>query len=98
MSQLTQTLPLLPLSSAVVLPGMVFTMALESDEARAAAEAANQAGGRLVLVPHIDGRYSRVGVLSEVVELGELPGGPKAMVVHGIERVEVGIEIGRAHV
>jgi ATP-dependent Lon protease len=91
MSQLTQTLPLLPLSNAVVLPGMVFTMALESEEARAAAEAASNAGGRLVLVPHIDSRYSRVGVVAEIVELGELPGGRKAMVVHGLERVEVGI-------
>ena len=34
------TLPLLPLKSGVVLPGMVFTMALESDEARAAAQRA----------------------------------------------------------
>ena len=52
------TLPLLPLTSGVVLPGMVFTMALESDEARAAVEAARSAGGRLLLVPHIEGRYA----------------------------------------
>ena len=41
------TLPLLPLTSGVVLPGMVFTMALESDEARAAVDAAalGRAGG-----------------------------------------------------
>ncbi len=90
MNQLTETLPLLPLSSAVVLPGMVFTMALESDDARAAVEAAGQAGGRLVLVPFIDGRYSRVGVVAEIVEAGELPGGPQAVVVHGLERVTVG--------
>ena len=53
-----RTLPLLPLTSGVVLPGMVFTMALESDEAKAAAEAAEAAGGRFVLVPFIDGRYA----------------------------------------
>ncbi len=93
MSQLTETLPLLPLSSAVVLPGMVFTMALESGEATAAAQAASNAGGRLVLVPRIEGRYSRVGVVAEIVELGELPGGPKAMVVHGLGRAEVGIGV-----
>ena len=40
----TQNLPLLPLTSGVVLPGMVFTMALESDEARAATEAAGPYG------------------------------------------------------
>ena len=86
MPQMTQTLPLLPLTSGVVLPGMVFTMALETDEARVATEAAGSAGGRLVLVPHIDGRYASVGVVAEIVELGELPGGTPAMVVRGLER------------
>ena len=38
-------LPLLPLTSGVLLPGMVFTMALESDEAIAAVEAAVAADG-----------------------------------------------------
>ena len=52
------TLPLLPLTSGVVLPGMVFTMALESDEARAAVESARSAGSRLLLVPHIEGRFA----------------------------------------
>ena len=51
METLTQNLPLLPLTSGVVLPGMVFTMALESDEAKAAAEAAGAAEGHFVLVP-----------------------------------------------
>jgi ATP-dependent Lon protease len=46
-------LPLLPLSSGVVLPGMVVTLALETPEAIAAAEAAESADGRLVLVPRI---------------------------------------------
>ena len=36
MDSTAQNLPLLPLTSGVVLPGMVFTMALESDEAKAA--------------------------------------------------------------
>ncbi|HVX22732.1 MAG TPA: endopeptidase La [Acidimicrobiales bacterium] len=81
------TLPLLPLKSGVVLPGMVFTMALESDEARAAADAA---GGRLLLVPHIDGRYAAVGVVAEVTERGELPGGLPAIVVRGDRRATIG--------
>jgi ATP-dependent Lon protease len=68
MDQRTENLPLLPLTSGVVLPGMVFTMALESEEARAAAEAAEAADGRFVLVPFIDGRYASVGVISEVME------------------------------
>ncbi len=85
-----QTLPLLPLTSGVVLPGMVFTMALETDEAKAAVEAAGSAGGRLVLVPHIEGRYSTIGVISEILEVGELPGGPLAAVVRGVERASIG--------
>ncbi|MDA8292272.1 MAG: endopeptidase La [Actinomycetota bacterium] len=89
----TQTLPLLPLTSGVVLPGMVFTMALESDEARAAADAAAAAGGRLVLVPHIEGRYARVGVISEILESGELPGGSAAVAVRGLERATLGTAV-----
>src|ERR1700757_1701808 len=77
------TLPLLPLTSGVVLPGMVFTMALESDEARAAVESARSAGGRLLLVPHIDGRFASVGVVAEVMEEGELPGGLNAVAIRG---------------
>jgi ATP-dependent Lon protease len=84
------TLPLLPLTSGVVLPGMVFTMALESDEARAAADAAGTAGGRLLLVPHIDGRYASVGVVAEVTEQGELPGGLPAIAVRGDQRASIG--------
>ncbi len=84
------TLPLLPLKSGVMLPGMVFTMALESPEALAAADAAASAGGRLLLVPHIDGRYASVGVVSEISERAELPGGLVAIVVRGDRRAHIG--------
>ena len=87
------TLPLLPLTSGVVLPGMAFTMALETEEAQVAAEAAGSVGGQLVLVPHIGGRYSSVGVVAEILELGQLPGGPKAMVVQGRERARMGTAV-----
>src|SRR5665213_4102221 len=93
MAELSQNLPLLPLTSGVVLPGMVFTMALESEEAKAAAEAAEAAGGRFVIVPFIDGRYSLVGVIAEVVEAGELPGGMSAVVVRGVERATLGTAV-----
>jgi len=84
------TLPLLPLKSGVILPGMVFTMALESDEARVAVEAARLAGGHLLLVPHIDGRYANVGVIAEVMEEGSLPGGLEAIVIRGDQRATIG--------
>jgi ATP-dependent Lon protease len=86
-------LPLLPLTSGVLLPGMVFTMALESDEALAAVEAAEAAGGSLVIVPFIDGRYASVGVIAEVAERGELPGGMAAVAVRGVGRVRLGTAV-----
>jgi ATP-dependent Lon protease len=69
---------------------MMFTMALESEEARAAVDAAGSADGHFIIVPHIDGRYSDVGVVAEVVETGELPGGMHAVVVRGLERAHIG--------
>jgi ATP-dependent Lon protease len=69
---------------------MVFTMALESDEARVAVEAARSAGGRLLLVPHIEGRYASVGVIAEVMEEGALPGGLPAVAVRGDQRAVIG--------
>jgi ATP-dependent Lon protease len=87
------TLPLLPLTSGVLLPGMVFTMALESDDARAAVEAAQSAGGRLLLVPHIEGRYATVGVIAEVMEEGALPGGLQAAAIRGDQRATIGTAV-----
>jgi ATP-dependent Lon protease len=90
MANPTVTLPLLPLKSGVVLPGMVFTMALESEESRVAVEAARSAGGHLLLVPHIEGRYSSIGVIAEVMEEGTLPGGLEAIAVRGDQRATIG--------
>jgi ATP-dependent Lon protease len=86
----TLTLPVLPLRSGVMLPGMVFTIGLETDEARAAAEVVGTSGGLLLLVPHIDGRYGSVGVIAEVVERGELPGGLPALALNGLRRAALG--------
>ncbi len=93
MENASQNLPLLPLTSGVLLPGMVFTMALESDEAKAAAAAAGSANGRLVIVPFIDGRYARIGVIAEVMENGELPGGLPAVAVRGLDRARLGTAV-----
>src|SRR5205807_6421266 len=62
----TRFLPLLPLSTGVVLPQMVVPLGLESDEAKAAADAALANEGLLVLVPRVetDGGptvYAKVG-------------------------------------
>ncbi len=87
------TLPLLPLTSGVVLPGMMFTLALETEEARAAVDAAGSAGGRLVLVPKVEGRYARIGVIAEILETGDLPGGSRAAVVRGDGRALIGTAV-----
>src|SRR5713101_5452259 len=75
-------LPLLPLTTGVVLPQMVVTLALETDEAKTAAEAAGPEG-RLLLVPRVDGRYARVGTVARVESGGELPNGTHALVLRG---------------
>jgi ATP-dependent Lon protease len=89
----TSVLPLLPLATGVVLPGMVVTMAIESDEAKAALEATESAEGRILLVPRLDGRYARVGTVAKVEDSGELPSGLRAVVVRGLHRATVGVGI-----
>jgi ATP-dependent Lon protease len=90
MPELTiETLPLLPLTSGVVLPGMVVTATLETPEARAATSAAEEAGGQLLLVPKVDGQYARVGTVAKIEDTGELPNGQLAAVVRGLHRARI---------
>ena len=89
----TTALPLLPLATGVVLPGMVVTMAIESDEARAALDATEASDRRLLLVPRLDDRYARVGTVAKVEDSGELAGGLRAVVVRGLHRAKVGIGV-----
>jgi len=89
----TSVLPLLPLATGVVLPGMVVTMAIESDEARAAIDATEASEGRVLLVPRLDDRYARVGTVAKVEDSGELPSGLRAVVVRGLHRASVGIGV-----
>jgi ATP-dependent Lon protease len=85
----TLTLPVLPLTTGVVLPQMVVTIALETDEAKAATAAAGE-GGRLLLVPQIDGGHPRVGVIARIESTGTLPGGASALVVRAESRARLG--------
>jgi ATP-dependent Lon protease len=82
------TLPVLPLSSGVVLPGMVVTLALETDEARDAVDAA--VDGHVLLVPRIDGLYTQVGTVAAVEDTGEVRRGVRAAVVRGLHRARIG--------
>ena len=81
----TLTLPVLPLPNGVVLPGMVLTIALESDEAKAAVAAAGD-DGRLLLVPQVEGRHASVGTIASIESTGQLPSGTPALVVRAHER------------
>src|SRR4051794_9106661 len=85
----TRALPLLPLTSGAVFPQMVVTLALETDEARRAGAAARESGGRVLLVPRVDGRFSRVGTVAQVEDAGQLPTGAPALVVRGIHRATI---------
>jgi ATP-dependent Lon protease len=87
----TETLPLLPLTTGVVLPGMVVTLTIESPEASAAVEAASH--GELILVPRIQGRYARVGTVAKVEEVGRVRGGAEAVVIRGLHRGVVGLGV-----
>ena len=87
----TQALPLLPLTTGVVLPGMVVTLTIESDEAAAAVEAAD--GGELLLVPRLDGRYAKIGTVAKVEDVGRLRGGQEALVIRGLHRAVVGVGV-----
>jgi ATP-dependent Lon protease len=92
------TLPVLPLDDTVLLPGMVVPIRLagtDGTEVRAAVEAAQAVAEsgekpRVVMVPRLEGKYARVGVLGVVEQVGRLPGGELAAVVRGTERVRIG--------
>jgi ATP-dependent Lon protease len=86
----TQLLPLLPLTQGVVLPQMVVTISLETDEAQRAGEAAEAAGNQLVLVPRIDGRFATVGTVATIESAGDLPNGTRAFVIRGTGRARIG--------
>src|SRR6266496_3306584 len=86
----TKILPLLPLNTGVVLPHMVVTLTLESPEARSAVEAARKADDTLLLVPRVEGKYSRVGTVAQIEEMGRTPGGVQALVIRGLYRALIG--------
>ncbi len=91
MSEITEKLPVLPLSAGVVLPHMNVTIQLDSAEARAAVAAANLAETRqVVLLPKVGGRYAAVGTVAKLEDTGSLPGGEEIVVVQGRHRAVIG--------
>ncbi len=84
----TLTLPVLPLPDGVVLPGMVLTIALETDEAKATVAATGD-DDRLLLVPKVDGRHASVGTVAHIESSGTLPSGTPALVVRATARARL---------
>ena len=73
------TLPVLPLTDGVLLPGMVVPVELDS-EAQAAVDAARTAGSaggggirseaRVLVVPRLDGKYAAIGTVAILDQVG----------------------------
>jgi ATP-dependent Lon protease len=85
----TKVLPLLPLTTGVVLPGMVVTLTIESEDARRAVSAAQTGESELLLVPRVEGRYTRVGTVGSIEDVGRLQNGMEALVIRGLHRAIV---------
>ena len=80
------TLPVLPLTDAVLLPGMVIPVTLDPTT-QAAVDAARATGDQqLLAVPRLDGEYGPVGVVATIEKVGRLPSGEPAAVVRGLSR------------
>src|SRR6266851_4107194 len=95
----TLSLPVLPLDDTVVLPTMVVPVDTSGTEARAAIEAAQISAGadgaakatpQVLLVPRVNGKYSSVGTLGAVEQIGRLPSGAPAAAIRGLSRVRIG--------
>ena len=81
-------LPVLPLDDAAILPGMSVTLPITTQEEAAAADAAD--GGRVVLVPRIEGAFARIGVVAQIEGEINLPGGVRGVALQGLHRAELG--------
>src|SRR5260370_326564 len=93
----TLAVPVLPLDDSVVLPTMVVPFDTSGAEVRAAIEAAQSATTgqpddkpRGLLVPRLGGKYSAVGTLGVLEQLGRLPSGAPAAVIRGPAPVRAG--------
>ena len=84
------------LPDGVVFPGTVVTLTLETDEARAAVDAAPMpATTACSSCPRSRAACAHVGVIAQVENAGELPGGGSAAIVRGLQRAR--LRCGRGH-
>jgi ATP-dependent Lon protease len=86
------TLPVLPLTDQVLLPGMVIPVTLDAST-QAAVDAARAAGSdekTLLAVPRLDGEYGPVGTIATIEQVGRLASGEPAAVIRGVSRARIG--------
>jgi ATP-dependent Lon protease len=83
-------LPVLPLPQNVVLPRMSATIPIDKEDARGAVSAALGQDGLLLLLPKVESRYARVGVVAKIEEKGTLPDGTEVVAVQGRSRAVLG--------
>ena len=79
-----QVLPLLPLTTGVVLPGMVVTLTIEIRRGARAAVERPPTDGELLLVPRVDDRYARIGTVAKVEDSADCAAGVEALVIRGL--------------
>jgi ATP-dependent Lon protease len=84
------TLPVLPLTDDVLLPGMVIPVALEAATQAAVDAARTTAEKSLLAVPRLDGEYGSVGTIAVIEKVGRLPTGEPAAVIRGLSRARIG--------
>lgn len=86
------TLPVLPLPDGVVLPEMVVTISIQSDEAKQVLASAKT--NEVLLVPRYEvddqSRYARVGVIATIEDRSTLPDGTPAVTIRALQRARVG--------
>jgi ATP-dependent Lon protease len=72
---------------------MVVTVTIESDEARRAVAAAESSGGRLLLIPRIEGDYAAVGTIADIQEVTNDNG--SSALIAGVARARIGTATSR---
>jgi len=82
------TLPVLPLRNGVVFPHMVVTLQVESDEGKAALDAATDAGDQVLLVPKIDEDFATYGTIARIQNMEA--GSTRTVLVQGLSRARIG--------
>src|SRR5436190_14264415 len=69
------TFLLIPLDEAIVFPGVTATLPVDTGDE-----------DRVFLLPRQNGEFGRIGVVAEVIELGQLPNGARVATVVGLHR------------